>query len=312
MAILPLQATGPPPNSPAAHGTDFTPARRIRDAYNPPMGNGPPRWRRILMEWLVRRRGNRRRRPGGRVADAGQPDLLPAARQAPRPICRRTPRRSRSRPRTARASRAGSPAAAPTPAPARHLLRRQRRGGLVHARRPALAARVVDRRAQLSRLRHQRGQAGRTRAHRRCAVDLRRRRGARRHRRETHRDVRAQPRHRAGRARRRGAAGCGRHTGVAVRQPRGHRQPPLPVASGFAAAASTASTPQADATSLPRADAHDRGRQSDSIIPVARSRALYDAWAGPKGWQVVPAPTTTRWAGHADFWDGVTDFSPGY
>jgi pimeloyl-ACP methyl ester carboxylesterase len=47
---------------------------------------------------------------------------------------------------------------------------------------------------------------------------------------------------------------------------------------------------------------------SDSIIPANRSRALFDAWAGPKNWLVVPG------AGHNDlgrddgFWQAVAGF----
>ena len=152
---------------------------------------------------------------------------------------------------------------------------------------------VVDRRAQLPRLRHERGKAGRARARRRRAVDLRRHRGAGRRRQQTHRRLRAQSRNGARCARRRGAPGRGRHPGVAVRQPCRHRQPPLSVPSRFAAAKH-------------RFDAETDARRcrmpmltivasSDSIIPVERSRALYDAWAGPKSWQVVPGRTTTRW-----------------
>ena len=47
---------------------------------------------------------------------------------------------------------------------------------------------------------------------------------------------------------------------------------------------------------------------ADSIIPPERSRALFDAWAGPKTWQLVPR------AGHNDlgnddaFWESVAGF----
>ena len=47
---------------------------------------------------------------------------------------------------------------------------------------------------------------------------------------------------------------------------------------------------------------------SDSIIPANRSRALFDAWTGPKTWHVVPD------AGHNDlgrddaFWQVVAGF----
>ena len=47
---------------------------------------------------------------------------------------------------------------------------------------------------------------------------------------------------------------------------------------------------------------------SDSIIPVERSRALYDAWAGPKSWQVVRQSNHNTVGATADFWAGVTGF----
>ena len=49
---------------------------------------------------------------------------------------------------------------------------------------------------------------------------------------------------------------------------------------------------------------------SDSIIPVERSRALYDAWAGPKSWRVVPGDHNSLGSTSA-FWDGVTEFLAG-
>ena len=47
---------------------------------------------------------------------------------------------------------------------------------------------------------------------------------------------------------------------------------------------------------------------ADSIIPVERSRALYDAWAGPKSWQVVPRADHNTLGATADFWDGIARF----
>ncbi len=47
---------------------------------------------------------------------------------------------------------------------------------------------------------------------------------------------------------------------------------------------------------------------SDTIIPADRSRALYDAWAGPKSWQVVPASDHNSLGAKPDFWDGVARF----
>jgi len=68
-----------------------------------------------------------------------------------------------------------------------------------------------------------------------------------------------------------------------------------------------------------RFDAHgDAGRNrmpllvivagSDTIIPVERSRALYDAWAGPKRWCAVPHTDHNALGATADFWEGVTRF----
>ena len=48
--------------------------------------------------------------------------------------------------------------------------------------------------------------------------------------------------------------------------------------------------------------------QADSIIPVERSRALYDAWAGPKRWQVVAQADHNSLGATADFWDGIAGF----
>ncbi len=45
--------------------------------------------------------------------------------------------------------------------------------------------------------------------------------------------------------------------------------------------------------------------QHDSIIPVERSQALYDAWAGPKTWVVVPGTDHNTLSGPNAFWDGV-------
>jgi hypothetical protein len=47
---------------------------------------------------------------------------------------------------------------------------------------------------------------------------------------------------------------------------------------------------------------------SDTIIPVERSRALYDAWAGLKGWQIVPGVDHNSLGATPDFWRGVTGF----
>ena len=50
---------------------------------------------------------------------------------------------------------------------------------------------------------------------------------------------------------------------------------------------------------------------SDSIIPAERSRALYDAWAGPKSWQVVPSSDHNTLGATSAYWSGVRDFLAG-
>jgi pimeloyl-ACP methyl ester carboxylesterase len=47
---------------------------------------------------------------------------------------------------------------------------------------------------------------------------------------------------------------------------------------------------------------------SDTIIPVGRSRALYDAWAGPKDWQIVSGVDHNSLGATPDFWRGVSEF----
>ena len=46
----------------------------------------------------------------------------------------------------------------------------------------------------------------------------------------------------------------------------------------------------------------------DTIIPLERSRALYDAWAGPKSWLVVPATDHNSLGAPDAFWSGVAGF----
>jgi hypothetical protein len=48
--------------------------------------------------------------------------------------------------------------------------------------------------------------------------------------------------------------------------------------------------------------------EGDSIIPRERSRALYDAWAGPKSWLVVPATDHNTLSLPDAFWAGVAGF----
>ncbi|MCC7327977.1 MAG: alpha/beta hydrolase [Burkholderiales bacterium] len=47
---------------------------------------------------------------------------------------------------------------------------------------------------------------------------------------------------------------------------------------------------------------------SDSIIPNERSRALYDAWAGPKRWLVVDEADHNTLGATREFWEGVAQF----
>jgi uncharacterized protein len=47
---------------------------------------------------------------------------------------------------------------------------------------------------------------------------------------------------------------------------------------------------------------------SDSIIPNDRSRALFDAWAGPKTWQVVPGADHNDLGSDDVFWPSVARF----
>ncbi|MBK7792053.1 MAG: alpha/beta hydrolase [Betaproteobacteria bacterium] len=46
----------------------------------------------------------------------------------------------------------------------------------------------------------------------------------------------------------------------------------------------------------------------DSIVPNERSQALYDAWAGPKSWLVVPATDHNTLSVPDGFWIGVAGF----
>ena len=48
--------------------------------------------------------------------------------------------------------------------------------------------------------------------------------------------------------------------------------------------------------------------ESDSIIPPERSRALFDAWAGPKTWQAVPRADHNDLGSDETFWKGVAGF----
>jgi hypothetical protein len=48
--------------------------------------------------------------------------------------------------------------------------------------------------------------------------------------------------------------------------------------------------------------------EADSIIPSERSRALYDAWAGPKTWQVESREGHNDLGNSPSFWTGVATF----
>jgi len=48
--------------------------------------------------------------------------------------------------------------------------------------------------------------------------------------------------------------------------------------------------------------------ERDAIIPHERSRALYDAWAGPKSWLVVPAADHNSLGLRDAFWSGIGEF----
>ena len=45
--------------------------------------------------------------------------------------------------------------------------------------------------------------------------------------------------------------------------------------------------------------------EADAIIPPAHSRALFDAWAGPKEWVVVPRAGHNTLGAAREFWDAV-------
>ena len=47
---------------------------------------------------------------------------------------------------------------------------------------------------------------------------------------------------------------------------------------------------------------------ADTIIPPAHSRALFDAWAGPKTWQVIAGADHNNLAAFDAFWDGIVRF----
>jgi pimeloyl-ACP methyl ester carboxylesterase len=48
--------------------------------------------------------------------------------------------------------------------------------------------------------------------------------------------------------------------------------------------------------------------ERDAIIPVERSRALYDAWGGPKSWHVVAGTDHNTLSVPDAFWDAIASF----
>ena len=47
---------------------------------------------------------------------------------------------------------------------------------------------------------------------------------------------------------------------------------------------------------------------ADSIIPIERSRALYDAWAGPKTWLAIAGADHNDLGATDELWQGVAVF----
>jgi pimeloyl-ACP methyl ester carboxylesterase len=163
-----------------------------------------------------------------------------------------------------------------------------------------------DRRRQLPRLRRQWRRAGGNNARRRCAGDLRRRRCA---------------------DRRRAAAivavGRSLGTGVAVKLAAARPLAGVVLASPYDSLVEVGRThyPWLPVSLLLKhrfdaaADAgHIRApllaivASSDSIMPEARSRALYEAWAGPKTWLVVPGTDHNTLSGPDAYWTALAAF----
>jgi pimeloyl-ACP methyl ester carboxylesterase len=48
----------------------------------------------------------------------------------------------------------------------------------------------------------------------------------------------------------------------------------------------------------------------DSIIPVAHSRALYEAWAGPKEWAEISGADHNSLGASRDYWNAIVAFLP--
>jgi len=51
--------------------------------------------------------------------------------------------------------------------------------------------------------------------------------------------------------------------------------------------------------------------ERDSIIPPSRSRALYDAWAGPKSWLAIPGANHNDLGATEEYWQGIARFLAG-
>lgn len=57
-----------------------------------------------------------------------------------------------------------------------------------------------------------------------------------------------------------------------------------------------------------RTPAHVIVAGADTIVPPQRSRALFDAWAGPKSWQVVEGADHNTLGAPGAYWEGVRGF----
>ena len=245
------------------------------------------------MEWIVLVAAVVLGRARCRVARAGPAHLLSAAGRLDRRTCRPRRRRSRSSRPTAPGCAGGCAARDAAPAPIVLYF-----GGnaeevswtLADRRWPRDWAIVAD---QLSRLRHERGIAGRVGAHRRRARHSRRDRRASRRRRRAHRRVRAQPRGRCrGQARRR-AAGRRRDPRVAVRQPGRARPHALSAAAGvLAAAAPLRCGRRCRRTCGCRCSASSRTTTRSSRAS-ARERSTTRGRGRSRGWS-CPRPITIR------------------
>ncbi len=46
----------------------------------------------------------------------------------------------------------------------------------------------------------------------------------------------------------------------------------------------------------------------DRIVPVARSRVLFDAWGGPRTWREIPSADHDSIAGEPEYWRAIAEF----